>query len=66
MAPARIIPPDRVSRLNVASPTPGRGECRPLSLAADRSNAITAVMRKLIVIANTLLNADRLWVKSLT
>ena len=27
--------------------------------------AITAVMRKLIVIANTLLKADRLWVKSL-
>jgi len=26
--------------------------------------AITAVMRKLIVIANTLLKADRLWVKS--
>ena len=27
--------------------------------------AITAVMRKLIVTANTLLKADRLWVKSL-
>jgi hypothetical protein len=27
--------------------------------------AITAVMRKLIVIANTLLKADRLWVKTL-
>lgn len=27
--------------------------------------AITAVMRKLIVIAYTLLKADRLWVKSL-
>ena len=27
--------------------------------------AITAVMRKLVVIANTLLKADRLWVKSL-
>ena len=28
--------------------------------------AITAIMRKLIVIANTLLKADRIWVKSLT
>jgi transposase len=27
--------------------------------------AITAVMRKLVIIANTLLKADRLWVKSL-
>lgn len=27
--------------------------------------AITAIMRKLIILANTLLKADRLWAKSL-